>query len=79
MKGKRMFYRGRSDGGGPLLERMEVGSPKRVERPKMKRRENALPLEVELELGGKFSRKEMLKSSLGNTKERHLSVLDDFK
>ena len=45
----------------------------------MKRGGNALPLEVELDLSGEFSRKEMLKSSLGSTKESHLAGLDDFK
>ena len=43
--------------GNPLLERMAAGSPKRVERPKMKRREKDLPLEVELDLSGKPPRK----------------------
>ena len=52
----------------PLLERMEVGSPKRVERPKMKRMRNALPLEVELDSSGKFPMGNTSGASLGNTK-----------
>ena len=65
--------------GNPLLERMAVGSPKRVERPKMKRREKASPLEVELDSSGKLSMGNMLRASLGNTKESHLVISDDFE
>ena len=65
--------------GSPLLERMEADCPKRVDRPKMKRREKALPLEVALDSSGEFPRRNMLRPSRENTKEAHLVVLGDFK
>ena len=65
--------------GDPLHARMEADSPKRTERPKTKRREKALPLEVELDSSREFAMQNISRSSLGNTKEAHLVVLDDFE
>ena len=39
---------------GDLLHEMEADIPERAERPRMKRRGKALPLEVELDLSGQF-------------------------
>ena len=68
------------DYGNPFRER-EMGIPRIEERPKSKRRERekALAREVEMDLSGESARRNMPKSSLGNTKEAHLVVLGDFE
>ena len=54
------------------------GWVKQKERNDPRRREKAKSLEVELDLGGGFSRKSMFRSSLGNEKEAHLAVSGKF-
>ena len=50
---------------------VEEDDTERAERPTKRRMGKAKPLEVELDLGCKFSRKSMLMSSLENEKEEH--------
>ena len=64
--------------GFPLSER-EVERPKREERPRSKWRGKALPWESEMGLSGKFTRRNMMQSSLGNTKEVRRAVLENPK
>ena len=62
---------------GNSFHEWEMESTRKEERPKSKRREKASPWEVEMDLGGESSRRNMLKSNLDNTKESHLAVLED--
>ena len=56
----------------------EWDEKEKEERPKRKRRENAKPIEVELEWGVEYSRGNMSAPSLENGKETHLVVFGQF-
>ena len=64
---------------GVQLPEREAERPKREGRPRSTRRSKALQWEVEMDLSGKAPRRNMLKSSLGNTKDAHLVCLEDFE
>ena len=68
----------RKDNKNPFRAR-EMGISRRERLKGKRRREKALSWEVEVNLGGESTRRNMLKSSLGNTKEAHLVLLEDFK
>ena len=51
-----------------------MGIPRKEERPRIKSREKAEPWEIEMGSSGEFHRRNMLKSSLWNTKEAHLAA-----
>ena len=69
---------GHLEEGNPFCER-EMEIPRKEERPRMKRRERDAPWGIEMDPSGGSDRRNMLKSKLGDTKEAHLAVLEDYK
>ena len=56
-----------------------MGREGKEERPKKKRREKSNPLEVELELSGKFTRENMMRRSLENENGARTVSVNGFK